>query len=156
MRIGVISDTHGDPWAIQACIEAAGRVDAWLHLGDNTRDAEDFQRTGAPVYGVRGNTDFAALEPWEQVVQLEEVRLFLCHGHQYAVGADPYRLALRAQELACHGALFGHTHVPFLDESGAVTLLNPGSPSRPRQGSRRSMAILSICGSKLDVTFQYL
>ena len=156
MRIAVVSDTHGDPWAIRECIEAAGKVDAWIHLGDNTRDTEELQQTGVPVYAVRGNTDFGAIEPLEQVITLEGKRIFLCHGHLYAVGADPYRLNLKARELECDAALFGHTHVPFLDESGHVTLMNPGSPSRPRQGSRRCMGFIRINGDDLDASLRPL
>ena len=55
MRIGIVSDTHGDSYAIRRVIEQAGRVDAWIHLGDNTRDAEAFGKDGTPVYSVAGN-----------------------------------------------------------------------------------------------------
>ena len=58
MRIGIVSDTHGDSYAIRRVIEQAGRVDAWIHLGDNTRDAEAFGKDGTPVYSVAGNCDF--------------------------------------------------------------------------------------------------
>ena len=40
MRIGIVSDTHGDSYAIRRVIEQAGRVDAWICLL-YTSDAAD-------------------------------------------------------------------------------------------------------------------
>lgn len=150
MRIAVLSDTHGNAWALEACVRAAGHVDAWLFLGDNTRDTAALEATGAAVYAVRGNTDLGAAYPVERVVELGGKRIFLCHGHTYGVNGGLTRLALRARELGCQAALFGHTHIPFLDETGPVVLLNPGSPTRPRGGSKRCMGLLRIAGEALD------
>ena len=144
MRIGVVSDTHGEAWAIRACLAAAGSVDAWLHLGDYIRDANDFASTGRPVYAVGGNMDSMTAGPRERVVELGGIRIFLCHGHNFGVKSSLLRLTLRAQELACDVALFGHSHMPYLDEGGKLLLMNPGSPSFPRGGSRRSMGLLLI------------
>ena len=102
MRLGVISDTHGDRWAIEECIQLAGHVDAWLHLGDNVRDTKTLEATDVPVYGVRGNTDFGTSQVTERIVELGGKRLFLCHGHTYGVEAGLTRLYLRAKELGCH------------------------------------------------------
>lgn len=105
---------------------------------------------------MRGNTDFGTSQVTERIVELGGKRLFLCHGHTYGVEAGLTRLYLRAKELGCHAALFGHTHVAFLDEGGEVTLLNPGSPSRPRGGSRRAMGLLTIRGPVLDGELLFL
>lgn len=63
---------------------------------------------------------------------------------------NPLRVVLRARELGCGAALFGHTHIPFLDEGGDVILLNPGSPSQPRGGSKRCMGLLLIREDTLE------
>ena len=150
MRIGVVSDTHGEEWAVKACILAAGHVDAWIHLGDNVRDTGPLEETGVPVYVVRGNTDLGNICPAEEVIELGGKRILLCHGHQYGVGSGLTRLALRAEELKCACALFGHTHIPLLEEGGPITFMNPGSPARPRGGSRRSMGTHSIRQGQID------
>ncbi|MEA5060330.1 MAG: metallophosphoesterase [Clostridia bacterium] len=150
MRIAVVSDTHGDAWAIAACIRAAGAVDAWIHLGDYYMDAKSFATGGKPVVAVCGNMDALSAGPRERVVELGGKRIFLCHGHSYGVKLNLQRINLRARELECEAALFGHTHVPFLDEEGDILLLNPGSPSQPRGGSRRSMGLLTIQGNALE------
>ena len=38
----------------------------------------------------------------------------------------------------------GHTHIPREERIGNVLYLNPGSPSKPRGGSRKSIARISI------------
>jgi len=40
MRIGVISDTHGDQAAIRKAIKVISKVDIWLHAGDCSQDGE--------------------------------------------------------------------------------------------------------------------
>ena len=39
MRIGVMSDSHGDTAAVKRAVEFAGNVDIWLHAGDYCSDA---------------------------------------------------------------------------------------------------------------------
>ena len=41
--------------------------------------------------------------------------------------------------------ILGHTHVPMVEKAGTVTVVNPGSCSEPRDGSRQgSYAILDL------------
>lgn len=146
MRIGIVSDTHGDSYAIRRVIEQAGRVDAWIHLGDNTRDAEAFGKDGTPVYSVAGNCDFGGEK--ELRISLDGAEIFAAHGHYYGVTTGTDRLAYRAEELGCNVALYGHTHIPKLDYDGKLYIINPGSPSCPRGGAPSTFAILTAeCGS---------
>ncbi|MDY5512619.1 MAG: metallophosphoesterase [Eubacteriales bacterium] len=146
MRIAIVSDTHGDSYAIRRVIEQAGRVDAWIHLGDNTRDTEAFGKDGTPVYSVAGNCDFGGEK--ELRISLDGAEIFATHGHYYGVTAGTDRLAYRAEELGCNVALYGHTHIPKLDYDGKLYIINPGSPSCPRGGAPRTFAILTAeCGS---------
>ena len=40
--------------------------------------------------------------------------------------------------------VFGHTHVPLCEYYGDALLINPGSPSRPRGGSKPCFAVLTL------------
>ncbi|MBQ1892569.1 MAG: YfcE family phosphodiesterase [Clostridia bacterium] len=168
-RIGVISDTHGSRAAIDACIGAAGVVDGWFHLGDYASDAKYLaERTGKPVYTVFGNCDGASFSgvaehvfpnrqgaiTAEAVVTVEKARIFLCHGHTYDVDLAPYTLSYRAEELGAAAALYGHTHRGGLSAFGALLVLNPGSPSRPRGAARRSFAVLEIDGADVNASIK--
>ena len=61
-----------------------------------------------------------------------------------AIALNSYRLMLRAQELYCAVALYGHTHVSEIEYAGGVQIVCPGSPSVPRRGRRKSFAKLEI------------
>lgn len=53
MRIGIVSDTHGDLKALQKVLDQAGPVDLWLHAGDYSQDAPYIEaETNLPVMAV--------------------------------------------------------------------------------------------------------
>lgn len=151
MKLGVISDAHGDEYAIRRAIAALPPCDSWLHLGDILSDADTIMElSGKPVYSVRGNCDLDASAEFERTLEFEGVRIYLAHGHRLGVDSGTYRLSLGAQELHCSVALYGHTHISSLENDGYVLLMNPGSPSRPRGGRKPSIALLEL--EKGDVT----
>lgn len=61
------------------------------------------------------------------MVELEGVKILLCHGHRYHVKSTLLPLYLAARENGVRLALFGHTHTALLEEKDGITLLNPGS-----------------------------
>ncbi len=141
----MISDTHGDRYAIMRALHALPDVEAWIHLGDVVSDAKTIAaQTAVPVYYVRGNCDYDFSVPAEDVVELDGVRILLCHGHQLGVRYDRTRLFYKAEECGCALALYGHTHVSMLEASGSILALNPGSPSSPREGRAASVALIRI------------
>ena len=51
MKIGLISDTHGNWSSIDQAVSIAQNMDMWLHMGDCTPDAEYLQSLlNVPVY----------------------------------------------------------------------------------------------------------
>ena len=49
----------------------------------------------------------------------------------------------------CEAVLFGHTHLPVVEEHDGVWLLNPGSPTERRRGPFHSMLVLEIEAGKI-------
>ena len=142
MRIAVFSDTHGNLSRLPAAQARLGRVDAVIHLGDHCRDAERIARAfGAPCLAVRGNCDIGAVAPLLRVAELGGARLLCVHGH---LVPGPDALSYRAEQERCGAALFGHTHIQWIETRGGVLLVNPGSLSRPRGGSPCGCALLTI------------
>ena len=150
MKVGVISDSHGGMIGVEYALRIAGRVDAWIHLGDFWSDSRWLAAAGVPVYYVRGNCDIASDAEWERVIELGGAKIFATHGHMYQAGQNPYKVVLRARELGCNVALYGHTHRPELSNEGDVLLVNPGSTSRPAIGSDTSIAVLTIYDGQVD------
>lgn len=128
MKILVISDTHGDTGSASRLIRTL-HPDHLLHLGDCVRDAEDLEREfpQLPICAVTGNNDWFSREEKEKVIELNGIRIFLCHGHTTGVRDTLYTQINRAREYGCRVSLFGHTHSPLLEDENGILLLNPGS-----------------------------
>ena len=142
MKVLVISDTHGDDRNVIAALVREMPIDALLHLGDSMEDEDEFALCVAgediPVYMVGGNCDFYHDHPRSRVVELAGHRIFMTHGHLEQVDWGTGDLAVAALSNQCDIALYGHTHVPDLDDSDRHLLIgNPGSLSYPRQRGRR-------------------
>ena len=89
MKIGLISDTHGNTAAIDQAVELAGEIDLWLHAGDMIHDAEYLDMAyDAKVVNVAGNCDWGNRSvPEEEVVEAEGHRIFLSQGLSLRHGA---------------------------------------------------------------------
>ena len=84
MRIGVLSDTHGDISNARRFYESLAPLDCIFHLGDCVPDGKKLSKLfSCPLYAVRGNCDYRTEEPFERVVDLGGKRFLLTHGHQY-------------------------------------------------------------------------
>lgn len=95
MILGILSDTHGDTDAVKRVYAALPNADAWAFLGDGQREANLLEEmSGKPVYTVKGNCDAGDIAE-EQVITLGGVRIFMTHGHAYAIALNSYRLMLR-------------------------------------------------------------
>lgn len=136
MRIGVVSDTHGDLKALQKVLDDAGPVDLWLHAGDYSQDAPYIEaETGLPVMAVCGNCDlYEGRAAAELVTRQEGFTIAMTHGHRFVWGSDFSRLYYWGMEKQADIVVFGHIHVPVCEEKDGILLINPGSPARPRNG----------------------
>lgn len=157
MRVGVFSDSHGDSEALDALLEKMGYLDAACFLGDVARDADHLeQRLAAmpnhpPLYAVRGNNDYfsTCTLPWERIVELDGVRVYMTHGHRLV---SLMGLAYKAQENGAKVALFGHTHEALCETAQGVLLLNPGSAGNYCRGGRARASVMEIKNGQCRVS----
>lgn len=149
MRVLVFSDSHGDVRPMERAINAIGKFDAIIHLGDIERDvlwlAKHYPQY--PLYSVLGNNDFFADREKEAVVTLDGVGIFMCHGHTRGVGRGTDNLLAAAKARGCSVALYGHTHRSDDRTEDGVLIFNPGSCTLPRE-SAPSFGILEIENGK--------
>ncbi|MDI6894998.1 MAG: metallophosphoesterase [Bacillota bacterium] len=131
MRIGVLSDTHGNLALVHRVVEEMGSVDLLLHAGDYYEDSCRLAEWGVRVVGVVGNCDCRVDGPAERLVQVGGKRLLLTHGHRYRVKQDFRTLLSRARELNADAVVFGHTHRAEAFWLGKVLFFNPGSLHAP-------------------------
>lgn len=126
-RILVLSDTHGNYPAAFRALEAVGKVDHIIHLGDGADEAALLERIlERPVIMVPGNCD-SSTYPRELTLELVGVRIFLCHGDRYGVKGGTGRLAERARLEGASVVLFGHTHKALVEQREGLLMVNPGA-----------------------------
>ncbi|HHY35345.1 MAG TPA: metallophosphoesterase [Firmicutes bacterium] len=157
MKIGAISDTHGDFRAIREALKRLDDIDLLLHAGDFYEDAQRIQESlDIRVVSVVGNCDYMVRGPAEEMMAVGGRRIYLTHGHLYQVKKNLVLLVERAKSLGAHCVVFGHTHVPLVSHVDGLLLVNPGSPSTPRSGTKRACAVLDVAQGSLKAKTIYL
>jgi putative phosphoesterase len=135
----------------EACVQRLRVADLILHGGDITGQAflEELLALGPPVEAVHGNMDEPALKaslPKERVVEVGGSRIGMVHIPGPRVGREA-RLVARFP--GCDAIVYGHTHVPQVEEREGVWILNPGSPTERRSSPERTMLELAVTGRDL-------
>jgi len=103
---------------------------------------------------VRGNNDLAPTAPESDVFDFGGHRFYLCHGHRHAIYNGFDRLAAAASKTGADAALFGHIHVPWLENANGVLLVCPGGIGRARSNAGETFAIIDCMpGKPLAVHF---
>ena len=146
MKVLIVSDTHKSHDNLEQVIEMEKPLDHMIHLGD-AEGYEDLIESMAqcPLDIVAGNCDWGSDLPTEKMIELENHVILMTHGHEYYVSTGMETLIDRAVSSGADIVMFGHTHRPFYEETGEVTILNPGSISYPRQeGHVPSYAVMDI------------
>lgn len=154
MKILIFADSHGRTAEMYQAIDAH-LPDAIIHLGDYYSDAHELACSypDLPLYAVRGNNDWDDI-PDTQVITLEGVRIYLCHGHLARChGNHVENLPAIALRNDCTLALYGHTHRRNQVQHGNITIVNPGSISLPRDGVHSYVALTVAQGAVQDITF---
>lgn len=150
MKILIISDTHGRNHNIFNTIERVGPVDLLIHLGD-FGGGEDYIESMLPFHTemVSGNNDFYNGLPKEKIIHVGKYTILLTHGHRYGVNYNTSEILETAIKNQVDIVMFGHTHIPMIDLSREVWLINPGSLSLPRQYGRiPTFIIMEIDGNE--------
>ena len=140
----VIADTHiprrarGLPEGLVAYLERANLI---LHAGD-LMDPEflDDLNAFAPTRVVRGNLDPPG-------AKLPEVLRFEFGGLRVAMIHDSgpkkgRRSRMRRRFPEARVVVFGHSHIPWLEDEDGLLLLNPGSPTDRRKQPKHTFALL--------------
>jgi len=157
LRILLLSDTHVGDKAKSLPSVLLNKIhkenpDFILHAGDITSPSVlEILETIAPVVAVRGNMD-PPLVPEEEVVEVDDLRVGLIHGHQFFV-LNSHFLTLKALDMDVDVLVFGHTHRFYHEVTSfhgrEIHIINPGSPLFPRY-DEPSFAVLRT-GEEISV-----
>ncbi len=154
-RVLVVSDSHGNNENVRRAVRKAGKIDIMIHLGDIGYDYLELQSIShVPTYMVAGNNDYGLPLKDRIIIQIGGHMIYAVHGHRHGVHFGVENIRYNALENDCDIAMYGHTHVPFLEEDD-VTILNPGSLTYPRQeGHKKTFLIMEIDDND-DVTYTF-
>ena len=154
MKILIVSDSHGRNHHLSRVLDKVGDIDLFLHLGD-LEGSEDFIKpfVNCRIEMVSGNNDYFTEIPREKLITVGKYTIFMTHGHLYSVyyGTEKLKEAARARNADI--VLYGHTHMPSIDQSDDIIAINPGSITQPRQPGRQPSFILMEIDSKGEAHF---
>lgn len=152
MKIVLCSDNHGNIAAVREILMQNPHADYYWHLGDSCIDDITLLR---PFISVRGNNDYDLSLPNQRIIEIDNYRFLLLHGHHHITWNLDY-LYLYAKSLNCNVVLYGHTHVFDNREIEGIHFINPGSCSHNRDGDNPTYAIIEIRNNELKVIKKYV
>lgn len=139
MKIAFIGDTHKNKYSIEVAIKKINelKADMVIHLGDCIDDVEII-KSGfkGEVVGVVGNCDCTSRFPNNQIIDINNKKIFFTHGDLYGVKNSLSSIIYKGKELGADIILFGHTHMLLSEEIEGITIMNPGSIPKPSPWSR--------------------
>ncbi len=162
MRIGMVSDTHGDVKAWKRVEEMFAGCQLILHAGDHLYNgafnpvlpsydplelAGMMNASAVPILHARGNCDSEVdslaltdpmMSPYVFLVW-EGIRILVTHGDAYP---DPVDLAAQGRRWGVRLIVRGHTHERGISTWDGVTLFNPGSCSLPKGDGAATVGLL--------------
>ncbi|MET3575990.1 metallophosphoesterase family protein [Bhargavaea ullalensis] len=148
MKVILLGDTHMPRMAKQLpprLTEELRDADRILHTGDwQTADVAEELQNYAPVEGVAGNVDPPELlERFgkKKTITIDGIRIGLVHGDGKGKNTPQRALDAFRPDLP-NFIVFGHSHIPLIEERNGVLLFNPGSPTDKRRQPRFSFGVL--------------
>lgn len=150
MKIGLISDTHGDYMRYSLAMDILKDCDFFLHAGDvlsyNIKLSQDMindLQKRHNMYIARGNGDnFNPLLigkeslPYDMLLNFKtnsgNIIIYLTHSHKFYFED----IIEKAKDAGAGFIVYGHTHIKKLEKYKDLIIINPGSVSRPRDGVR--------------------
>lgn len=144
----MIADTHIPRRAKrlpEALLPPLERADLIVHAGDLMDPAlvEELTRH-APVRAVKGNVDGSDVKlPETLEFEFGGVRIAVIHDSGPKKGR---RTRMRRRFPRARVVVFGHSHIPLLEDEDNLLLLNPGSPTDKRRQPQHTFALLHAEG----------
>lgn len=158
MKILIVSDTHGYNETMWEVIKKEEPFDMMIHCGDI--ESEPYlirDKVDCTLHMVAGNNDYDPDMDRVKVFDIGRYRALLTHGHRQQVYSDFTKLYYLGLENQVDFVFFGHVHIPIVRKEGAITLINPGSLTYPRQSGRvPSYAVMTLDGGEPKIEIKYV
>lgn len=152
MKAIVFSDVHGRKEIVERIIEFNPDADYIISLGDSELEQDYF--LNRDIVHVKGNYPRDPGFVYETDLDIEDLTLFITHGHKFKVHRSLEKLIKHGVANGYDIVLFGHTHIIEKQKFGSTWIINPGSCSSPRNHFPPSYCILEIQGKDVQFTFK--
>ena len=148
----IVSDSHLNNSVVNKIFEQYPTINTCIHCGDVQDDPTRLKIQN--LYVVKGNNDYHPLEN-KLVIEIENKRFFIAHGHLHDVELSIDRIVEEAIESNANIVCFGHTHQPISQYVDDILVINPGSVRFPRGGKIffPTYAILTINHDQIELHF---
>ncbi|MDP8901837.1 MAG: YfcE family phosphodiesterase [Actinomycetota bacterium] len=150
MLVLVLADTHiprrarGLPGGLVPHLESADLI---LHAGDLLVEDVLYElESYAPVRAVKGNVDgWDVRLPETLEFEVGDVVVAMIHD----AGPKKGRWGrMRRRFPGARVVVFGHSHIPWLEDEEGLMILNPGSPTDRRRQPDHTFAVLRLEGGE--------
>ncbi len=170
VKILFISDTHGSLSAWEKIEKLLPEHELVYHLGDvlyhgprnplpegyNPKELSERLKNHKINY-IRGNCDadvdikvLGITEPSKYSMEFfNDFKFFLSHGETFE--ENPIEDFVKSKD--SNVFVYGHTHIPTMLEIDGKLLLNPGSPSLPKNNTFKSVLSVEIINNELTLEF---
>lgn len=146
----ILSDSHGDEKRVFDILTHWGEsITDLLFLGDGAKEIVEAAYIFPEInfQAVIGNNDFSIKPngrvtfPLENLIEVGQQKIYMTHGHIASYKEVHNKVSEQAKLQRAEIAFYGHLHIPFSGVINGVHLLNPGSVSYPRGGSKASYLV---------------
>ena len=157
MLLGILSDTHGNVEAIQDVAHRflVAKVHQVLHLGDDYLDLLFLEAANLKVVSVPGLYCPEYRDPTipnRRIENLEGVKILMTHSPEVSKFDQPGDLDPEGVSADVDIVLYGHTHIPRIQEKQGVLWVNPGHlKAHDRRGYPFSYAFMHLTPPTVDV-----
>lgn len=159
MRIVVLSDTHlrAGKSLPSFVWEQLTNVDLILHAGDLTHmSVLEELACIAPVRAVKGNCDSWDVSlPDRDIIECETIKIGLIHGDTGKGKSTQERAFAAFKNCRVDLIVFGHSHIPFMEQKNGILMFNPGSPTDKRREPQYSFGLLTIQQGQIEAKHLY-
>jgi putative phosphoesterase len=159
MKVGVVSDTHGNLDGLRQAIRALMSEDVrlFIHLGDDYEDTEVFDEfpidSVMKVPGVYDPEYSDRMIPHRSTEDISGWRVMVSHtpvshSNDFPEDLKPEELCARRE---IDVLLYGHTHTPDISEREGILHFNPGHlKPEDKKGYPPSFGILEFTPEQVD------
>ena len=147
------ADIHGNIFNLMKLIPLIERADLAIFAGDGYSSLEVLPSTVArKLVAVKGNCDMFCPLPSQAEAEVNGVKIFVTHGHNYDVkGGDFGAIASAAKKNGASVALFGHSHKFAQADVNGVMCINIGALGTSRTENGGKYVKIVIDGGAVNV-----